>query len=72
MLGLLIALGVLVALVVVSLGVRRHGESDEVRPGWRPTDEVFRDPTTDRIMRVWVDPADGTRHYVPDERGRGR
>jgi len=31
-----------------------------------PTDERFRDPTTRAIMRVWVDPADLSRHYVPE------
>jgi hypothetical protein len=66
MVGLLIAAAILVVLVAVSLGIRRHGESDRAQPGWRATDEVFRDPTTDRIMRVWVDPADGSRHYVPE------
>ena len=24
-------------------------------PGWTPTDEVFKDPGTDRLMRVWLD-----------------
>lgn len=44
----------------------RHGEGKPPSAGWRPTQERFRDPSTNRIMRVWVDPADGTRHYVPD------
>jgi hypothetical protein len=47
---------------------RRHGESDAAQPGWRPTAERFQDPTTQRIMRVWIDPGDGSRHYVA-ERG---
>jgi len=66
MAGFLIALGVVAVLVAVSLGLRRHGESDRAEPGWRPTDEVFKDPSTDRVMRVWVDPSDGSRHYVPE------
>jgi Domain of unknown function (DUF1707) len=45
---------------------RGHGESEQAQPGWRPTPERFRDPTTDRIMRVWIDPADGKRHYVAE------
>jgi hypothetical protein len=45
---------------------RRHGEADVARPGWRPTPERFQDPTTQRIMRVWIDPVDGARHYVPE------
>jgi hypothetical protein len=31
-----------------------------------PTKERFIDPSTQRIMRVWVDPADQSRHYVPE------
>ena len=35
---------------------RRHGEGEPVQPHWVATDEVFRDPTSGRVMRVWVDP----------------
>jgi hypothetical protein len=45
---------------------RRHGEADRVDPAWMPTKERFIDPTTQRVMRVWVDPGDHTRHYVPE------
>jgi hypothetical protein len=45
---------------------RRHGESGIARAGWVPTKERFIDPSTQRVMRVWVDPADHSRHYVPD------
>jgi hypothetical protein len=60
----LVGVAVIVA-VVISLFVRRHGESDQPQAGWSPTDEVFWDPGTGRTMRVWVDRA-GERHYVPD------
>jgi hypothetical protein len=43
-----------------------HGDADAPGPGWKPTDERFRDPRTRRVMRVWEDPS-GRRHYVPDE-----
>ena len=33
---------------------------------WERTNEVIRDPFTNRTVRVWIDPADGSRHYVPD------
>jgi hypothetical protein len=48
----------------------RHGHGDADAPGvdWRPTDERFRDPRTNRVMRVWEDAA-GARHYVPDDPG---
>ena len=45
---------------------RRHGESGVADPAWMPTKERFIDPSTPRVMRVWVDPAGHTRHYVPD------
>ena len=35
-------------------------------PTWVPTKERFIDPSTQRVMRVWVDPADHQRHYVAD------
>jgi uncharacterized protein DUF1707 len=43
---------------------KRHGEAATPAPHWVATDEVFRDPSTGRVMRVWVDPTDGTRHYA--------
>ena len=52
-------------------GVRRwgrgHGEAHRAAPEWRPTAERFRDPSSNRVMRVWVD-AGGGRHYVADDR----
>jgi hypothetical protein len=45
---------------------RRHGEAAKAGAGWVPTTERFVDPTTQRVMRVWVDPADGSRHYVAE------
>jgi hypothetical protein len=45
---------------------RRHGESGVANPAWMPTKERFIDPSTERVMRVWVDPGDHARHYVPD------
>ncbi|HEY7146789.1 MAG TPA: DUF1707 domain-containing protein [Streptosporangiaceae bacterium] len=48
-------------------GRRRHAQSAEPAPGWVPTPERFRDPSSGMIMRVWVDPADFSRHYVPDQ-----
>jgi Domain of unknown function (DUF1707) len=45
---------------------RRHGEADRPKLGWVPTKERFVDPSTGRVMRVWVDAGSHTRHYVPD------
>jgi hypothetical protein len=44
----------------------RHAESGEPGAGWVPTSERFRDPSSRAIMRVWIDPADDSRHYVPE------
>ena len=61
---IVLALAVL-AIGVVSIFVRRHGERTRPDPAWTPTDEVFNDPSTDRLMRVWVDES-GNRYYVPE------
>jgi hypothetical protein len=45
----------------------RHAQAAEPGPGWVPTPERFRDPSTGTVMRVWTDPADDSRHYVPDD-----
>jgi hypothetical protein len=42
------------------------GETEAVEPRFRPTDEVFVDPTTQRTMRVLVDPRTGERRYVAE------
>jgi hypothetical protein len=60
---------VIVGVLVYSIFLRRHGESDRPQPDWRPTDEVFNDPSTNRVMRVWLD-ASGERRYVPEAEHR--
>jgi hypothetical protein len=45
---------------------RRHAQRAEPDPAWVPTPERFRDPSTSAIIRVWIDPADLSRHYVPE------
>jgi len=47
-----------------------HGQASRPEPGWVPTSERFRDPTSGVVMRVWLDPAakpGAERRYVPDE-----
>jgi hypothetical protein len=56
---------VLLVLFVISIFVRRHGETDKPKPDWKRTDELFNDPSTGRVMRVWLDGA-GERRYVPE------
>ena len=50
---------------------RRHAQTAAPAAGWVPTAERFRDPSSGVVMRVWVDPADGSRHYVPDDATAG-
>jgi hypothetical protein len=61
---------VVVLLLVLGFGmasffVRRHRETDRPQAGWQRTGEVFNDPSTNRVMRVWLDES-GERHYVPE------
>ena len=48
---------------------KRHAQQAQPGAGWVPTPERFRDPLTRAIMRVWIDPADLSRHYVPEAGG---
>jgi hypothetical protein len=59
---------VLLGLLVASFFVRRYREASRPGAGWQRTDELFNDPSTQRVMRVWLD-ADGARHYVEERRG---
>ncbi len=47
---------------------QRRGHAQVARPaaGWIPADERFRDPTTRAVIVVSIDPADQSRHYVPE------
>jgi hypothetical protein len=64
-----IVLLVLVVCAVLSITLRRHGESDKPNPDWKRTEELFNDPSTNRVMRVWLDTT-GERHYVPEAKRR--
>jgi hypothetical protein len=61
----LVILAVVVVCFFISLSLRRHGESEKPNADWRRTEELFNDPSTNRVMRVWLDTA-GERHYVPE------
>jgi hypothetical protein len=45
----------------------RHAQATRPNPEWTPTQERFRDPSSGKIMRVWLDPTDNSRHYIPDD-----
>lgn len=64
--ALLLPVAIIALLVILYLifdRVRYHG-----RPagGQRPTSEVFRDPATGQLMRVYEDPRTGVRSYRPE------
>ncbi len=42
------------------------GEPGPIDMRFRPTDELFVDPTTSKRMRVWVDARTGERRYVAE------
>jgi hypothetical protein len=52
-------------LLLASFFVRRFRETDRPEAGWQWTDEIFNDPSTNRVMRVWLDQG-GERHYVTE------
>ncbi len=45
----------------------RRGQAPARGANWVRTEERFRDPGTGVIMRVWIDPADQSRHYLPED-----
>jgi len=47
---------------------RGHGDAAAPAVDWKPTGERFRDPRTNRVMRVWED-SSGGRHYVAEDQG---
>lgn len=55
-----LVIAVLVVLYIVFDRRRYHGNR---AAGLRPTKEVFRDPGTGRLMRVYEDPQTGAREY---------
>ena len=44
----------------------RRGQAPARGANWVRTEERFRDPGTGNIVRVWIDPADQSRHYLPE------
>jgi hypothetical protein len=62
-----IVVAAILLLLAISWSVARRGRSQAPDQGWQPTDEVFKDPRTNRAMRVWVDPQNGSRHNVPEK-----
>lgn len=47
------------------------GEPSMPAAPFRPTDELFVDPTSGKRLRVYLDPATGERRYYAEETGPG-
>ncbi|MGH9535374.1 MAG: hypothetical protein ACRD2E_11000 [Terriglobales bacterium] len=54
---------VIVVVVGLYFAIDRRRYTGRGSGNARPTGEVFRDPGTGRLMRVWVDAANGKREY---------
>ncbi len=67
MIGVVVFALLAVVAVIGWLNLRRHGQSERPAAEWRQTEESFRDPSSGAVKRVWIDPADGSRHYVPED-----
>jgi hypothetical protein len=67
--GIIIAALVVIAIITYIIWDRRRYRGSG-RGNFRPTGEVFRDPSTGKMTRVWEDPSTGTRQYreEPDAR----
>jgi hypothetical protein len=63
------AVGLIVLLLVIfKLRARPILEARVPGEDWQRTDEVVHDPTTGRTLRIWVDPADGSKYTVAELR----
>ncbi|MDH4333832.1 MAG: hypothetical protein OEW24_00965 [Chloroflexota bacterium] len=65
----LMAIGAIVVLIALFERARYGREERSIAASassMRRTDEVFTDPTSGDVMRVWVDPKTGTRDYRRD------
>jgi hypothetical protein len=66
--GLLVAVFLLLVASILrgSLATRRMVASTLRDPRFQPTEEVFFDQRSRRVMRVYADPETGERRYVPE------
>jgi hypothetical protein len=66
--GLLVVVFLLLVASILrgSLAARRLVAKTLRDPRFQPTDEVFLDHRSGRVMRVYADPRTGERRYVPE------
>jgi hypothetical protein len=58
--------GAILFLLVLVLTTQRRAERAVRGAAWIRTEDVFEDPRSGRTVRVWIDPGDGSTHYVPE------
>jgi len=66
--ALVVAILAIVALTAAgwTAGRRFRAQRSRLEPGFSPTDEVFRDPSSGRRTRVYVNSRTGERRYVEE------
>jgi hypothetical protein len=60
----------LIVLMLVIFKLRTRPITEARVPGedWQRTDDLVHDPVTGRTLRIWVDPADGSKYTVAELR----
>jgi hypothetical protein len=60
----------LIVLMLVIFKFRTRPIMEARVPGedWQRTDDLVHDPATGRTLRIWVDPADGSKYTVAELR----
>lgn len=59
---------IVLMLVIFKLRARPIVEARVPGEDWQRTEELVNDPVTGRTLRIWVDPADGSRYTVAELR----
>ncbi len=59
---------IVLMLVIFKLRARPIVEARVPGEDWQRTEELVNDPATGRTLRIWVDPADGSRYTVAELR----
>lgn len=66
MAALLIPFAIVAVLIGLYFAFDRRRYRGRASGDQRPTSEVFRDPSTGQVTRVYEDPETGARHYRPE------
>ena len=61
--GQLVIFGFLVVFAIVGYFIWDRRYRGDNQGNFKPTNEVFRDPTTGKLTRVYEDPSTGKRQY---------